>query len=246
MVSQITMFRSLFKADAIVQLRNIKAVLLSAGLPILLLVVWRSFIADLGREHALAMLITVALMGVGIASYAMTVAADRDRGVFQRLRATPASSSVIMSSRLAVQLLVIMVISAIVCVAGYFIDDIRLHLGGYLLLVPAIILGGAVALGIGQALVGLVRSAETVNSGGRNLLFALVIIGVVGGMGILGDTVKEVARWTPFGSVQSVMEGTMHISKWGQHNEWVMLGLTAIYALVSIGIGIKYFRWDTA
>lgn len=246
MVSNLTMFRSLYKADAIVQLRNSKAVLLSVGLPILLLVVWRSFIADLGKEHALAMLITVALMGVGIASYATTVAADRDRGVFQRLRATPASGAIIMSSRLVVQLLVIMVISALVCTAGYFIDHIRLSIGGYVLLIPAIMLGGAVALGIGQALVGLVRSTETVNTGGRNLLFALVIVGVVGGMGILGDTVKEVARWTPFGSVQSVMEGTMHASHWGQHNEWVMLGLTIVYAIVSIGVGIAHFRWDTA
>jgi len=245
MVSTSKIFSSLLRADLTVQRRNIKAVLLSAALPVLLLVVWRSFIGDLGKEHALAMLLTVGLMGVGIASYATTVAADRERGVFQRLRATPATGLAIMGSRILVQLAVILIISAIVCVCGYGIDKIHLSALGYVLLVPGVLLGGAVALGLGQALVGLVDSAETVNTGGRNLLFALVIVGVVGGMGILGNTVKQIARWTPFGSVQSVLEGAMQPEHWGA-DEWIMLALTVVYAIACISVGIKYFRWSKA
>ena len=53
---------------------------------------------------ALASCITVGLMAIGLMGYSNSVARDRDKGIFQRLRVAPLPAWTIMMSRLFVQL----------------------------------------------------------------------------------------------------------------------------------------------
>lgn len=59
------------------------------------------------------------------------------------------------------------------------------------------LLGGAVFLGIGQALVGLIGSAEAVDSAGRLLYICLVFLGLLGLEGTLGQAFHETSRSGP-------------------------------------------------
>src|SRR5437667_429385 len=89
-------FRALLEADFTVQLRNNRALLLSFALPLVLLyALFASFAVKRGiivgdPQFKVAAALTLGMATIAILGYAMTVARDRQKGIFQRLRVTPA------------------------------------------------------------------------------------------------------------------------------------------------------------
>jgi ABC-2 type transport system permease protein len=57
--------------------------------------------------------ITLGIASIAILGYTATVARDRELGVFQRLRVTPAPTWAIMVSRLAIQILSMLVMAVV-------------------------------------------------------------------------------------------------------------------------------------
>src|SRR5258708_22258058 len=85
-------FRALLEADFTVQLRNNRALLLSFALPLVVLfaVFASKFYIALGNpQFRVASVLTLGMASIAILGYAMTVARDREKVVFQRLRVTP-------------------------------------------------------------------------------------------------------------------------------------------------------------
>src|SRR5882757_9401849 len=93
-------FKSLLRADFTTQWRNRRSSILTVIVPIVILISWKDIIDKIGPEFALSSVITVGLMAIGLMGYSNSIARDRDKGVFQRLRVAPISSSTIMLSRL--------------------------------------------------------------------------------------------------------------------------------------------------
>src|ERR1700719_3611896 len=92
---------------------------------------------------------------------------DGALGCFPRLRVPPAPTWPIMVSRLAVQIVSMLAMSVVVLVAAAVIVNVSLDPAAYLLTLLAVIFSSAVFLGVGQALVGLIKSSDTVNAVGR-------------------------------------------------------------------------------
>src|SRR5439155_236643 len=90
-------------------------------------------------------------------------------GVFQRLRVTPAPTWTIMVSRWIVQLGAVLVMAIVVLVVAALFVGVTLPPQDYLFTVLVALLGSAVFLSIGQAIVGLIASADTLNAAGRLL-----------------------------------------------------------------------------
>ena len=238
-------FSSLFKADLIVQWRNRRASLMTLLIPIIILVSWKSVIEKFGGPFALASCITFGLVAVGLMGYSTTTATDREKGIFQRLRVSPATTFEIMASRLLVLVLQMLFLTVVTFLVGYFWDKISLTAGGYVLTLLVTIVCGGVYLGLGQALVGLIASAETLNSVVRLVYFAFIVLGVLGELGVLGKAFETVVIWSPYGPVKDVLSAAMQPSMWGGH-AWLSLLVTICYAALFAGVGIKYFKWATA
>ena len=85
-----------------------------------------------------------------------------------------------MTSRLAMQVLANLLITVIVLIVGTRIHHVSLSAGTYGLVLVVSIVGGAVFLSIGQALVGLVKSADSINAAGRVLVLGLVLLSSLG------------------------------------------------------------------
>src|SRR5258708_17093128 len=104
---------SVFDADLRVQLRNGRALVVSLFLPIVLMYALgagkRGAIFPAGSRLAIA--IGLGITSVAILGYTATVARDRETGVFQRLRVTPAPTWAIMSRRLADHVLALVLIT---------------------------------------------------------------------------------------------------------------------------------------
>ena len=236
---------SLLDADFRVQLRNARALGLSLLLPLVLM-----YVLGIGKRGALfpasnrlAFAITFGIVSVSLLGYTMTLARDRDGGVFQRLRVTPAPAWAIMGSRLAIQVLLIVLMTVVIFIVGAVILSLTLSPGAYALTLAVAILGGAEFLAVGQAVVGLLKSAETVNAVGRFLYVPLFALGMFGNISIFGSTVETIARWSPGGALIDMLAGAMAPATWTAGNWWSVL-VSLGYAAVFAALGIRWFQWE--
>lgn len=238
---------ALLRADSIVLLRSRASTLVSILLPVAILVV-----TTFGKSQArlggstliIGLALTIGLITSGLLGYSVTVAHDRDAGVLQRLRVTPAPTWMILASRFLVQVISNLVASIIVVIVGAILHHLTLDVGQYLLVLVVAVLGSAVFLAIGQALVGLVKSASAVNAVGRVLFALLLLLGLLGGTGLLGDTMKTVAQWSPVGALMTLFADVLNQAAWSTQDTYALL-VSAGYVVVFSFIGIRWFRWDS-
>jgi ABC-2 type transport system permease protein len=229
-----------------VLLKNRRSLLLSIILPVFILLVTNSSQGTHsfgGSLFIIGLAIAYGLVSTSILGYALTVARDREQGVFQRLRVTPAPTWTIMTSRLTMQVLANLLIALVVVIVGGRLHHISLSVGQYALVLLVSILGGAVFLSIGQALVGLVKSADSVNAGGRVLVIGLILLGTFGQSGTLGGAWESIARWSPVGAVMTLFAGVLNLSAWDSRDTLSVLACGA-YIVVFAAIGIRWFQWD--
>jgi ABC-2 type transport system permease protein len=238
--------RVLLQTDFLVLLKNKRAVIISLIVPLYILFITNLHSkSQLGSPIFLVVLaITIGLLSTSIMGYSLTVARDRERGVFQRLRVTPAPTWVIMTSRLLVQICADLIIAIVVLVVGSKIHHLSLSVGEYASVLLVAILGGAVFLSIGQALVGLIKSAVTINSVSSLLYIALLLAGLLGPSGAFGSTFESISKWTPVGAIIAVFQSTLHQTTWDGHT-WLSLLVCFGYIIVCSAIGIRWFQWDT-
>ena len=239
-----TALSALMKADFTTQWRNRRSVVLVLLVPVIILISWKGLIDKLGGPFALSNSLTYGLIAIGLMGYTNSVARDRDKGVFQRLRVAPLSTWAIMMSRLFVQLMMIMLVTTAIFIVGYDYDKITLTPMGYVITYLTAIIGGAVYLSLGQMIVGLIKNPETVNSSSRLVYFLFIVIGMFGGMGMLGKQVEQLTKWSPYGTVKTIMAAGMVPGSWSMDTTYALLA-TIGYIIVFASIGIKKFKWDT-
>lgn len=237
-------FASLLRADLTTQWRNRRSFVLVLLVPIMILVSWKSVIDKMGAAFALSTCITLGLVAIGLMGYSNSIARDRDKGIFQRLRVAPIPLWCIMASRLSVQLIMILLLTIVVFVAGYYIDHVSVSPVGYAITFLTALVGGAVYLGLGQVIVGLIRNPETVNSTSRLIYFLFILVGMLGEFNILGPEIKKIALWSPYGTVKRVIWFGMTPDNWNSETSIALL-ITIGYAVLFSVIGIKKFKWNS-
>jgi ABC-2 type transport system permease protein len=238
-----TILTALLKTDFITQWRNRRAVILVLLVPILILISWKPAVNKLGGNFVLSTCITIGLTAVGLMGYANSIAKDRDKGVFQRLRVTPIPRWSILVSRLSVQLAMITLITILVFVVGANNDHIYLSTSGYILSYLTALVGGALYLSLGQMIVGLLKNAETVNATSRLVYFVFIMVGMFGDLGLLGEKVKTIIHWSPYGTVKTILSAGMKPEAWNTDHSLALLA-TIAYAIIFATLGIKKFRWN--
>jgi len=239
-----TVFLSLLKADLTTQWRNRRASVMVVLLPVIIVIAWKGLIGKTGGAFVLSNAITLGLNAIGLMGYSNSIARDREKEIFQRLRVAPAPNWTIMGSRLAVQLIMITMVTAIVMIVGYQYDHIVLTPLGYIAGLLTAIVGGAVYLALGQAIVGRITNPETVQATSRLIYIAFIMIGMFGSFGMLGDVFNKIAKYTPYGTVNSIVSGALTPSNWTSNttiNLLITLGYTGVFAF----LGIRWFKWST-
>jgi ABC-2 type transport system permease protein len=239
-------FASLFRADFLVFLKHRRALVVSLLLPVFLLVSTNGSKATDkfgGAVFVIGLAIAYGLAATSIVGYALTVARDREKGVFQRLRVTPAPTWTIMTSRLAMQAVANLILALVVVIIGTQMHNLSISIGQYVLVLLVATLGGAVFLSIAQAMVGLVRSADTVQAIARVLLAVLILLGTLGQSGALGSFWQDLARWSPVGVVMTLFAGVLNLHAWDTRDT-LSLVVCFVYILVCAGVGIRWFQWE--
>jgi ABC-2 type transport system permease protein len=238
---------SLARADLSVMLKNKMRVILSLLLPLIILSVTNSAKAlDKfgGSLFVIGLSISFGLASVSIMGYASTTARDRENGVFQRLRLSPAPRWAIMGSRLALQLLVNEAIAVVVLIIAVRQHHLSLSARDYALELVVALLGSVVFLAIGQALVGLVKRSDTVNALGRLLYIALALLGIFGQNGELSGNWGAIARWSPVGDVMRLLAGVLDLSRWTSTDWWSLVACAGYIVFCGL-VGVRFFQWNT-
>src|SRR5260370_5328634 len=239
--------RALLRADVPVQLRNGRALVLTFFPP--LAVLYGLFAAKRGAQLGgpivkVSLALTVGIALIAILGYTASVARDRELGVFQRLRVTPAPTWTIIVGGWAVQILSMLVMTVVVLGAAAVVEKVTLDPAAYLLTLAMVIVSSAVFLGVGQALVGLIKSVDTVNAVGRLSFLPLVALGLFGHSDIFGTTFETISRWSPGGAVATFLSGAMQPAAWSADPCWAVLA-SVVYSAVFSGIGIRLFQLST-
>lgn len=240
-------FGSLLRADSIVLLRSRVSLLASILLPIVILVVTsfgKSGSKLGGPQLIIGLALTLGLATSCLLGYSLSLAHDRDVGVLQRLRVTPAPTWMIMTSRLLVQVACNLIASILVVIVGVSLHGLTPSVGQYLLVLAVAILGAGVFLALGQALVGLLKSTSAINAIGRLLFIVLVLLGLLGGTGLLGDTMKSIADWSPIGALMILFTDVLTAAPWSGQDASALLACVG-YIIVFAFIGIRWFRWES-
>jgi ABC-2 type transport system permease protein len=238
----------LLRADVTAQLRSYRSLFLSFALPLIVLVVTSAGgkrAAKLGGPDVVVQLaLTVGLVSICAIGYSTSVARDRDRGIFQRLRVAPAPAWTIMGSRWIVQVMAVLGMSIVVLLVGGAIAGVSLSPARYVMTVVIAVLGSAVFLSIGQAIVGLIPNADTLNAAGRLLYLPLIGLSLFGQSDALGTPFELVSRWSPGGCLETLLSSAMGATGWtGQ--TWGAVLASAAYIGVFAGVGIRWFRWTS-
>ena len=237
---------ALFRADATIAVKNRRAAVLSLLLPFVVLFSTHGAKATArlgGSLFVIGLAISYGLAANGLLGYAMTVARDRDQGVFQRLRVTPVPTWAIMGSRIVVQLVTDLVIAIVVLVIGSRVHHVPVSVTTYALVLAISVYASAIFLAIGQALVGLMKSADTVNAGGRILFGGLIILGLFGASGTLGGVWESISHWSPVGVVMNLFAGVITTSSWSSTDTLALI-VGAGYTAVCFAIGVRWFQWE--
>ena len=240
------MVSSLLRADFLVFLKHRRALIISLVLPVFVLLSTSGNKATHkfgGAEFVIGLAISYGLLSTALIGYALTTARDREKGVFQRLRVTPAPTWAIMSSRLAMQVMANLIIAIGVVIIGSLIHHISPSPGQYILVLLVSVLAGAVFLSLGQALVGLVKSADSIQAVARVLFAVLILLGILGQSGALGTFWSSVARWSPVGAVMTLFAGVLNLHAWYSRDTLSVLACLG-YIVIFAGIGIRWFQWD--
>ena len=80
---------ALLRADFITQWRNRRSMILILLIPVIILLSWAPLVPVFGGAFVLSNSITIGLTAIGLMGYSNSIARDRDKGIFQRLRVAP-------------------------------------------------------------------------------------------------------------------------------------------------------------
>jgi ABC-2 type transport system permease protein len=235
--------KTLLRADFTTQWRNRRAVILTLIVPVIILATWKPLVVQFGGPFVLSNSITLGLIATGLMGYSNAIARDRDKGIFQRLRVAPISAWSIMTSRLLVQIAMILMVTTAVFIVGNSYDQVTLTPAGYAVTYLSALIGGALYLGLGQMIVGRIQNPETVNSTVR-LVYFLFIMGGMLGQFYHNSEFHNAVKWSPYGTVKTILAFGMEPEKWNNEASMALL-VTIGYAVVCAVLGIKWFKWNT-
>jgi ABC-2 type transport system permease protein len=220
---------------------------LSLLIPVMMVVLYKDSVKTFGGAWVLSYGLSYGLIALGLMGYSNTIARDRDKGVFQRLRVAPIPTWAIMCSRLLVQLLMIVIITVAIFIVGYDVDKITLSTEGYVVTLFTAIIGAAFYLSVGQLIVALIKSPDTVNSTSRFTFLLFIVVGTFASIfekkGTLPHEWLQLLHWWPYGTINTVLAAGMAPEKWNADVTNALLA-TIGYIIVFLIIGIRKFTWE--
>ncbi len=245
-VTPVKAFVGQTRAELALSLRQGEQLLVSIGIPLLLLVFF-SLVdvlplpdgVDDGVDFLAPGILALAVMSSAMVSLGIGTGFERQYGVLKRLGATPLGRTRWVAAKIAM-VLVLEVVQVVVLVAAALL--LGWSPGGQPALAPvAIVLGTAAFAGLGLLLAGTLRG--TLNLAVTNGLYLVLLL--LGGMIIpfadMPGAIAAIGKATPAGALSQVMQATLRDGAPAAGASWVVLAVWAVALPVA---AIRFFRWE--
>lgn len=237
-------FRSQLHTEVLLTVRNGEQLLLTLGIPVLLLVFFSTVdVLPTGTDDPVDFLapgvLALAVMSTAMVSLGIATGFERSYQVLKRLGATPLGRPRLVAAKIAAVAVVEIVQFAVlvpVALALGWSPSSPTWAGA----LGAVLLGTAAFAGIGLTLAGRLRGE--INLAAQNALYLVLLL--LGGMVIpfaeLPGVMRNVAYMLPSGALADVLRDTLGSGGERPGASWVVL---VVWAAVAPPVAARLFRW---
>ena len=235
------------RVEGLATLRNGESVLLTLGIPVMLLLFFANVdvlptesVADEAIDFLAPGVLTLALLSTSMTGLAIATGFERKYGVLKRLGVTPLGRPALLGGKTAavvgVVVLQVLVISALSLAMGWRPDP-----GGVGLALLAAVLGVAAFAGLGFLMAGTLEAEITLAAANGLWLVFLLLGGIVVPLAELPDALETVARLLPVTALGEIIGGTVGDGADVRALAWVVL---VVWAVVAPAAAARWFRWE--
>jgi ABC-2 type transport system permease protein len=231
------------RTELTLTLRRGESVLLTLGIPLLLLVFFSLVdVLPHGEGDAVDFLapgiLALAVMSTGMVSLGIATAFERQYGVLKRLGSTPLGRPRLLAAKVT-SILAIEVIQTIVIVVA------ALLLGWdpafQPLAIVAIVLGTIAFGGLGLLMAGTLRAEVTLAAANGLYLVLLLLGGMVVPLDKLPAWLQRIADLLPAGALTQALTGTLTAGGSVPARAWAVL---VVWAILTPSLAAATFRWE--
>jgi ABC-2 type transport system permease protein len=222
--------------------RNGESLLLTLGIPVLLLVFFANVdvlpIDGEPIDFLAPGVLALAVLSTSLVNLAIATGFEREYGVLKRLGATPLGRPRLLAAKtvaiLVVEAVQLLVLWAIALMLGWDPDP---HATAAL----AVVLGTVACAGLGLCLAGSLKALVTLAAANGLYLVLLLLSGMVIPLAELPGPVRAVARALPSGALAEAVRGSLTTGVTVPGRAWVVLVAWAVAAPL---LAVRLFRWE--
>jgi ABC-2 type transport system permease protein len=223
--------------------RNGESLLLTMGIPVLLLV----FLANVDVlpidgepiDFLAPGVLALAVLSTAMVNLAISTGFEREYGVLKRLGATPLGRPRLLAAKglavLVVEVVQLVVLAAVALALGW---DPDLSVGP---LLAAVLLGTAACAGLGLCLAGSLKALVALAAANGLYLLLLLLSGMVIPLDELPGAVQTVARALPSTALADTVRAALTADLEATGGTWTVLALWAVAAPLA---ATRLFRWE--
>jgi len=222
--------------------RNGESLLLTLGIPVLLLV----FFANVGVlpidgepiEFLAPGVLALAVLSTALVNLAISTGFEREYGVLKRLGATPLGRPRLLAAKTLAILAVEVVQLAVLWLVALALGWDPAPRAGF---VAAALLGTVACAGLGLCLAGSLKALATLAAANGLYILLLLLSGMVIPLQELPGPLRAIARALPSGALAEAVRGTLTEGGSVPGRAWVVL---AAWAVASPLLASRLFRWE--
>ncbi len=222
--------------------RNGESLLLTLGIPVLLLVFFANVDVLPIDGDPIAFLapgvLALAVLSTALVNLAISTGFDREYGVLKRLGATPLGRPRLLAAKTLAILVVEVVQVAVLWVVALALGWDPAPKPGF---IAAIVLGTVACAGLGLCLAGALKALVTLAAANGLYLVLLLLSGMIIPLEELPGPVRALTRALPSGALAEAARGTLAAGGSVPGRAWLVL---VAWAVVSPLLATRLFRWE--
>jgi len=236
-------FLILTKAMTLMHLRNGYVLFWNFAFPILLMVIYGAVMSQF-MDYMTPGVIVLNALSFGLVSSSTMMLEMREKGVLRRLQATPLPAVEMIGSYLLVNIVIGVLQSTLIIIAGVLLYKVPLSATGLLLAYPMILIGLLAFMALGGIISGVSAKSGSATAIGMTIYFLLMFISdMIFPLDMLPAWLQNVVPYLPAYPVAQLVRSAMLEATLDP--KWLsQLLLLAVYGIVATFVAAKLFRWE--
>ncbi|MFN8404671.1 MAG: ABC transporter permease [Anaerolineales bacterium] len=236
-------FLILTKAMTLMHLRNGYVLFWNFAFPVLLMIIYGAIMSQFMNYMTPGVIVLNAL-SFGLVSSSTMMLEMREKGVLRRLQATPLPAAQLIGSYLLVNIVIGVLQSTLIIVAGVLLYKVPVSAMGLLVAYPMILFGLLAFMALGGVISGMSAKAGSATAIGMTIYFVLMFISdMIFPLDMLPAWLQNVVPYLPaYPAAQLVRSAMLDASLDPQWFSQILL--LAAYGIVATLIAAKLFRWE--